>query len=239
MRTSVKYALIGMGSLAALVAVIVILAVFLPESPKEIEHLGAFDVYRFHYSNIGEPGHSRKELWYRGKRLARDPAIASLSPAGDRIIFVNAMDSPPGVPAPKGNGIYYFDSRNQKKYLLVSGKFPDFYNGEIGLGVANVVQKSNSTPWAPDGSFAVVSYGDSPGLPKAVLENGQAVLRDDTERVLLVNLTTGEVRSAADLFNVSDQAHVIFRGWSGDKSTLLFRVNGEERMLPISAVEKK
>ena len=239
MQKSVRCVLIGMGSLVALVAAIVLLALFLPESPSEIEHMGAFDVYRFHYSNIGEPGHSRKELWYRGKRLAEDPALASLNPAQDRIIFVNATDSSPGEPAPKGNGIYYFDSQNQKKYLLAGGKFADFYNGEIGLGVASFPRKSNSTPWSPDGSFAVVGYGDSKGLPKAVLENGQVVLRDETERVLLVDLATGEVRSAADLLDVSDLARVIFRGWSDDKSTLFFSVDAEKRTLPVSAVEKR
>ena len=239
MQKSVKFILIGMASLVALLAAIVLLALFPPESPTEIEHLGVFDVYRFHYSSIGEPGHSRKELWYRGKQLAQDPALVSLNPAEDKIIFVNAMDSAPGRPAPKGNGIYYFDSQNQKRYLLASGKFPYFYNGEIGLGVAPLPRKSNATPWSPDGSFAVVSYGDSLGLPKAALENGQVVLRDETERVLLVNLATGEARSAADLIGVSDLAHIIFRGWSDDKSTLYFGVDGEERSLRLSAIEKR
>ena len=98
MQKSVKFILIGMASLVALLAAIVTLVLFLPESPTEIEHLGAFDVYRFHYSSIGEPGHSRKELWYRGKQLAQDPALVSLNPAEDKIIFVNAMDSAPGRP---------------------------------------------------------------------------------------------------------------------------------------------
>src|SRR5258707_1991349 len=118
MQKSVKFILIGMASLVALLAAMVLLALFLPESPTEIEHLGAFDVYRFHYSSIGEPGHSRTELWNRGQQLAQDPALVSLSPAEDKIIFVNAMDSAPGQPAPKGNGIYYFDPQNQKHYLL-------------------------------------------------------------------------------------------------------------------------
>jgi hypothetical protein len=239
MQKSVKFILIGIASPVTLLAVIVLLAVFWPESPTEIEHLGAFDVYRFHYSSIGEPGHSRKELWYHGEQLAQDPTLVSLNPAEDKIIFVNAMDSAPGRPAPKGNGIYYFDSQNQKKYLLASGKFPNFHNGEIGLSAAPVPRKANTTPWSPDGSFAVVSYGDSLGLPKAVLENERVVVRDETEKVLLVNLATGEARSAADLIGVSDLAHIIFRGWSDDKSTLFFGVNSEERSLRLSAIEKR
>ena len=217
---------------------IILVALFLPESPKEIEHLGVFDVYHFHYSGIGEPGHSRRELWYHGKQLAEYPEEVSLNPGQDRIIFVNAIDAPPGAPVPKGNGIYYFDSRNQKKYLLTVGKFPAFFNGKITLG-AGSPGNLNANPWSPDESFAVVSYGDSTNLPKAVEKNGQVVIPFEKESVLLVDLATGEVRNAADLLDVSESEHIIFRGWSDDNSAMLFRVGNEDRILPVSAVLTK
>jgi hypothetical protein len=238
-QKAIKYVLIGIGSLVAPAAAIILLAIFLPESPSEIEHLGVFDVYHFHHSSIGEPGHSRRELWYHGKQLAEYPEEATLNPEQDRIIFVNARDAPPGAPTPKGNGIYYFDSRSQKKYLLTSRKFPEFFNSKISLGVASLPRNSDATPWSPHESFAVVSYGDNTNLPKAVLKSGQIGFPFEKENVLLVDLGTGEVRNAADLLNVSESEHIIFRGWSDDNSAMFFSVGGEARMLPVSAVLKK
>src|SRR5258708_38184514 len=67
-----KYLYYGLGGLAALIVAIfaVILAVvFWPEKPSSVERLGAFEVYRYHYDSLGEPGHERMELWYHGRRL--------------------------------------------------------------------------------------------------------------------------------------------------------------------------
>lgn len=237
MHKAIKYILIGFGSLAGLVIVIIALVVILPESPSSKESRGPFEIYWYHYSGLGEPGRSRSELWYRGKQLAEYPTFTSINPEMDRIIFVNARDSGFGGPVPKGNGIYYFDARNKKRYLLAAGKYPSFFNGERGWPGSGT--RINATPWSPDGSFAVVSYGDSTNLPKAVEKNGRVIIPFEKESVLLVDLATGEARNAAELLGVSESEHIIFERWSDDKSVMFFTVGDDQRTLDVSAVGKK
>jgi len=61
----------------------------------------------------------------------------------------------------------------------------------------------------------------------------------ETTSSILGEITDTSNAALAGATDVSDLAHVIFRGWSDDKSTLFFSVDGEERMLPVSAVEKR
>jgi hypothetical protein len=224
-----KFILIGAGGLVGLVIVVILIAIFWPQKPTHIEAHGAFDIYWYHFASIGEPGHSYPELWHKGKRLAAYPTYVSLNPEGDRLIFVNAMDGGFDERIPKGNGIYYFDTRKGKQYKLTDAKYPSFYNGEKWWDLRDR-PTPNATPWFPDESFAVVSYGDGLKIPELTYKK---------ERVLFVHLATGKVRSAADLLEVSDDEHIIFRGWSDDHLTLFFRVGEEDRTLPISAVLKK
>ena len=224
----VTYILVGAGGLVALVAGLLVLAVYLPESPDSIEHRGPFDIYWYHYPGLGEPGRSRTELWYHGRRLAEYPAYTSINPEMDRIIFVEVKNAPLDAPAPKGNGIYYFDARSGKQYLLAAGKSPAFYNGERSWPGSGA--RIDATPWSSDGSFAVVSYGDGTKLPELVFKQ---------ESVLLVDLATGEARNAAGLLGVSESEHIVFRRWSTDNSVMYFTVGDEERTLPVSVVGKK
>jgi len=229
MRKATKYTLIGIGSLAAFVVGAALLVVFLPEKPSSIDHQGSFDVYHFHNSRLGEPGYSRQELWYHGKRLAEYPTDASLHPEQDRILFVNARDAPSGAPDPKGNGIYYFDARSEKQYELTRGKYPSFSNGERNWPGGST-PNPNTIPWSRDGSFAVVSYRDHLQPPDWTFR---------TESVLFVDLATGAVQNAADLLGVSELEHITFRGWSEDGSLMFFGVGDDERTLPATAVAKR
>jgi hypothetical protein len=237
MRKAIKYILIGFGSLLGLVILVIAFIVILPESPSSKESRGPFEIYWYHYASLGEPGRSRSELWYRGKQLAEYPTFTSINPEMDRIIFVNARDSGFDSPAPKGNGIYYFDTGNKKRYLLAAGKYPSFFNGVEGWPGSGT--RINATPWSPDGSFAVVSYGDSTSLPKAAEKNGRIIIPFEKESVLLVDLATGKVRNAAELLGVSESQHIVFERWSDDKSVLFFSVDDEARTLDVSVVTKK
>jgi hypothetical protein len=67
MNKMVKFLLVGIGGAFGLVAVIIVVAIYLPEPPNSIEHHGVFDTYWYHYSNIGEPGRSRVE--FRAERF--------------------------------------------------------------------------------------------------------------------------------------------------------------------------
>lgn len=220
MTKAARSVAMGVGGFLALAVVIVAVAVLWPESPDHIVRRGSFEIYEFHHPGLGEPGYSHHELWCRGQRVARYPNDMWFNANEDGVIVVNAKDSPPDAPPPKGNGIYYFDARNAKQYLLAEGKYPALLGTEKWQSASG--EWLNTNPWSQDGKLVVVSYGDRIALP---------TLRFRKESALVVDLDTGEVRKAAKLLGVDESQPILFRGWSLQDSTLVFTVGSEERRL--------
>jgi len=162
MNRKLKWLLYGFGGLAALVfATVVVLVAFVifgPEKkPYRTEARGVFDIYWYHYEGLGEPGHEEVELWHRGKRLTARPKYTSVSPAGDRILYVDIDSRQLQMRNPPSNGLYYFDARAEKKYKLLAAGEPWFLNGQAEFPLSGT-EVPNASPWSPDGSFAVVDY---------------------------------------------------------------------------------
>ena len=105
------------------------------------EARGVFDIYWYHYDGLGEPGHEEVELWHRGKRLSARPKYTSVSPAGDRILYVDIDSRQLQMRNPPSNGLYYFDARAEKKYKLLAAGEPWFLNARYaGLAAC-------TSPW--------------------------------------------------------------------------------------------
>ena len=229
MNKKLKWLLYVCGGLAALtvagVVAFVLFFIFGPEKkPYRTEARGVFDIYWYHYDGLGEPGHEEVELWHRGKRLTARPKYTSVSPAGDRILYVDIDSRQLQMRNPPSNGLYYFDARIEKKYKLLAAGEPWFLNGQAEFPLSGT--EVNASPWSPDGTFAVVDYE---------LQDPEH-WRSRRKQVLFVNLATGETRDAAEVLG-SEAEGLVFRGWS-DHGTMLFSQGDEVREVPVSAIIK-